>query len=66
MYFGKNTQIPNIMIIYPVGAKFSHVNRWSDRWKETDRWTKMMKVLVAFHSFVNVPSKQVKDHSVQV
>jgi hypothetical protein len=43
--FSKNTHIPNFVKILPMIAEFFHV----------DRWTDMMKLIVAYRNFANKP-----------
>jgi len=43
--FFKNTQISNFMKIHSVGAKLFHA----------DKWTDMLKLIVVFHNFMNMP-----------
>jgi len=45
--FSKNRKMSDFMIICPVGAELFHV----------DRWTDMMKLIVAFCNVANVPKK---------
>jgi hypothetical protein len=45
----KNLQISNFMKICPVGAELFHVDGWMER------CTDMMKLIVAFCNFANVP-----------
>jgi hypothetical protein len=45
----KNTQKLNFMKILPMGAEVFFVDRWTD--KQMD----LTKLIVAFHSFVNMP-----------
>jgi len=47
--FSKNLKVPNFMRICPVVAALFHVDKW------TDRRTHMMKLIIAFHNFTNVP-----------
>ena len=48
--FSKNTQNINFMKVHQVGAKLFHA----------DRWTDMMNLLFANHSFVNACKKHIK------
>jgi hypothetical protein len=43
--FLEKAQIPNFIKIHPVGAEFFHA----------DRWTDMMKLIVTFYKFANMP-----------
>jgi len=43
--FSRITEIQNFFKIRPVGAKLFHA----------DRWTDMIKLISAFHNFVNAP-----------
>jgi hypothetical protein len=47
--FSKNLQVTNFMIICPVVAALFHVDMWMDR------RTHMMKLIIVFHNFMNVP-----------
>jgi hypothetical protein len=49
--FFKNSEISNFMKICMVGAKFFH----ADGQPQISGWTDMMKIIVAFLSFVNAP-----------
>jgi hypothetical protein len=46
----KNTQIPNLMKILPVGAELFHADRRTD--------THMTKLRVALHNFMNSPENE--------
>ena len=48
----QNTQISNFIKIHPVGAELFHVDGWTNG--RTDRSADMMKLIVAFHNFLNV------------
>ena len=49
--FSKNLQVTNFMRICPVVAALFHVDKWMDR------RTHMIKLIIAFHNFTNVPKK---------
>jgi hypothetical protein len=46
--FSKNTQIPNLNKIRPVGAELFHADGWAD----------MTKLTVALNNFANAPKKK--------
>jgi hypothetical protein len=47
--FSKISPILSFIKIRPAGAELSHADG------QTDRWTDMTKLIVAFRSFANVP-----------
>jgi len=54
--FSKNVQISHFVKICPVATEFSCVNRQADR--ETDVWTDITKLIVAFHNSANASLNQ--------
>jgi len=49
----KNNQVLNFVKIHPVGAKLFHADG------RTDGQTDMMKLIVVFHNYVNMPKNDV-------
>jgi len=49
---GGDTQIETFMKIRSVGAKYFHADR------QTERWTDMTKLIVAFRNCANAPKNQ--------
>jgi hypothetical protein len=47
--FGKNTQLPNLMKIRPVGAEMFHVEA------QTDGRTSIINLIVPFRTIANAP-----------
>jgi len=54
--FSKNTGISKLMQIHPVEARLFCVDRQIDKWM--DKQTDMIKLIIAFHNFVNTPKKK--------
>ena len=54
IFFSKNTQIPNFVIIRPVGAEMPHVDGW------TDGQTDMTKLIVTLRNFLKEPNLKKK------
>jgi len=50
--FPKNPQISNFMKLCPMGAELLHMDGQTDR--QTHRLIDMIKLVVAFHNFVNM------------